>query len=50
LCSFPVVAVVALSMINTRQEHNNVLRIRQFGDLYDRWGSPLAVGYCPTLE
>ena len=35
-CSFLVVTVVALSMIDKRQEHNSALRIRQFGDLYDR--------------
>jgi hypothetical protein len=35
-CSFPVVTVVALSMIDKRQEHNSALRLRQFGDLYDR--------------
>jgi hypothetical protein len=35
-CSFPVVTVVALSMIDKRQEHNSALRIRQFGVLYDR--------------
>ena len=35
-CSFPVVTVVALSVIDKRQEHNSALRIRQFGDLYDR--------------
>ena len=33
---FPVVAVWALSMVDKRQEHNSVLRLRQFGDLYDR--------------
>jgi hypothetical protein len=34
--SFLVVTVVALSLIDKRQEHNSALRIRQFGDLYDR--------------
>jgi hypothetical protein len=33
---FPIVAVLALSLVDKRQEHNSVLRLRQFGDLYDR--------------
>ena len=36
LCSFPIVAFMALSMIDKRQEHNSKLRILQFGHLYDR--------------
>jgi hypothetical protein len=37
-CSFPLMTGVALAMIDKRQEHNSVLRFRQFGHLYDRWG------------
>jgi hypothetical protein len=35
-CSFLVITIVGLFMIDKRQEHNSALRIRQFGDLYDR--------------
>ena len=36
LCSFPLVAVVALSYIHKKQRHNNPLPLLLFGDLYDR--------------
>ncbi len=42
MCRFPVAVVMALSNINRRQEHSNVFRLRQFGELYDRWGGPWA--------
>ena len=38
-CSFPAIAVASLLYIDRRQEHNNAGRIRQFGELYDRWSS-----------
>ncbi len=52
---FPLMSVVALSMIDKRQEHNNRLRILQFGNLYSRYSKPtrkegcaLAVLWCGT--
>ena len=42
LCRFPVAVVTALSKIDHSQEHSNVFRLKQFGDLYNRWGGPLA--------
>ena len=35
-CSFPLMTFIALYVIDQRQEHNSVLRFRQFGHLYDR--------------
>jgi hypothetical protein len=43
-CSFPVIVVVALAYINKKQEHNDTLRMRQFGELYDRWRTSPATG------
>lgn len=41
--------VTALSKINSRQEHNNIFRVKQFGELYDRWGAvgPNCYPTCP---
>ena len=49
LCSFPIVAFMALSMIDKRQEHNSILRIRQFGHLYDRYPRPFGP-LCATVS
>ena len=41
-CSFPLMTFIALYVIDQRQEHNSVLRFRQFGHLYDR--CPVSLG------
>ena len=48
MCRFPVAVVTALSKINRRQEHSNVFRLKQFGELYDRWGAALGLSSYPT--
>ena len=38
---FPLMSVIALSMIDNRQEHNSRLRIQQFGSLYSRYSKAM---------
>jgi hypothetical protein len=47
-CSFPLMTFIALYVIDQRQEHNSVLRFRQFGHLYDR--CPPCVFGPPPIE